>query len=467
MARAATVSKPTDNRQSIAANPTAKLVYLYETQRRLDWLHEDMAAIQQQIQALRVIGNDTRTHRYVGLSIVSAINSSLDDLATMRRVETVVNGLRYAMEDDFRRLAPAPSPGRGLPDAASGTHLGSEDLARLILDLTGMHVREAAATISAPLPQPNFTRPQNLACAVRNARLIHRWGRTADQCAASDANHSGATTPAPNGDRGNDGEGGAACLPSAMAGILGDPAGITSYTDAYAASWQSQAHLFATGQAIDNDTNRRRFVFKDGSYVDIQSHVPALKRSADSRFISTVMVGSAAIAGAFIGGPITAVAASATALAVVELTYPYDAAWQGYTIQYFKSDTEKSPWATAYFYGWQRAISIADKVKIPINEASGSPANFADDPGRFSWWSWRSGTAAALAPEAEASIVRIDSETQKLIEIMAGASSTNAGGPLSMGDQSPGTPALLAHGAAPGGARHNTAALQHIAGASV
>ena len=413
------VLTPAATRKKIAANPTALLLYLHETQHRLEWLSEDMLAIQQQVQTLQAIGNNTRTHRYVGQSIVSAISYSLDDLTVMRRIETVVNNLRNTIEGDLRQLN--AGTGHGLPDATHETHLDSSALAQLIQERTGMSVREAAATLDPALPQVCFLRPRRQASAVRNARLIYRYGDASERGVGADGlplnAHPGGYRGPQQG--GNDGNAGAGCLPSAMAGIQGDPAGIASYQDAYYASWESQARLFAAGMAIDHDMNRRRFVFKDGSQVEIQSHVPLLKHSADSRLMGAVTMGCATLAGAIVGGPVGAIVAGTAALVAVELAYPYDAAWQGYTIQYFQSNSHTSPWATGYFYGWQRSQSIADKVKIPLLAESGRPANFADDPGRFSWWKWHSGNSAVSPSQAEDRRISLDGETQRLIQIMA------------------------------------------------
>jgi len=413
----------TEVRALIQANPTAILVYLYETQRRIEWLNEDITNIQRQVDTLHAIGHDIRTHRYVGVAIISAIRSTTEDMRTMRQIEAQLNGLRGAMEADFRRLQSDPGP--GLPDAANGTHWSADELAQIVRTRTGMGVAHAAATLAAPLPQPSLIRPRRVACAIRNDRLIHRYGFDDGVCNVPDHNGNGNgnynhTPPTTSTEHANDAAPmGASCLPGAMAGIAGDPAGILSYKDAYAASWQSQARLFANGIAVDNNTNRRRFIFKDGSYVDVQAHIPVLQRSADSRFVACLVIACAATAGAIVGGPVGSGVAGIAAIAATELAYPTDAAWQGYTIQYFKNNTDKAAWASATFYGWQRAQSIADEVSLRLIDGTGRTANFADDPNRFSWWRWRSVDAAKSPARDDTPKISMNAETQKLIETMA------------------------------------------------
>ena len=199
-----------------------------------------------------------------------------------------------------------------------------------------------------------------------------------------------------------------------MAYLQGDPAGLQSYRDAYDASWETQARLFATGQAVNNDTNRRRFVFNDGSFVTIQAHVPQLGRSSDSQFAGLVLGTAVVMGGTLAAGLAGAVAGGFGAAAI---PFPNDTAWQGYTISYFDNKPNATAWATRYFYGWKAARSIAFSVRVPDSSTQGLTANFADHTSDFAWWRWSSGTAATEKPMAPEPGFSLNATTQKLIEI--------------------------------------------------
>ena len=436
-------SAPTENephilRRQIANNPNALLIYLYETQRRVEWLAEDMARLRNQISAMGPILRDPGTHRHVANALLASMESSHIDMRAMQAAGNIITSLRNAMEADYRGNFPAGNS--GIPTAASLQHLSAVQIAALLRQRTGLSVTDAAATITVPLPTPNFTRPIVVASIVRNNRLIRRYGRSDEECLLATgmqdpfALHPGPTRPPEPP--------GAGMFPGAMASTQGDPASVKSYYQAYCASWETQARLFATGQAVNNDTNRRRFVFRDGSSVLIQAHVPIALRTADSKLTGAFIKVVAVAGGGLVAGIIGAVAGG---IAAAKIPYPNDAAWQGYTIQYFERSDRPSPWATRYFYGWRQSKSMGFGVRLPQDTTPGISTNFADHTSDFSWWKWKSGAAAVAPPSLHDKPYEIDSATQKLVEAMAG----NPLDPIigGMGHQSPNPPdLLLAHG---------------------
>ena len=396
---------------AINMNPTALLIYLYNTQRQIEWLNQDTQRLQQQVSSLGTVLRGAERPRNVVETLRASMVSSQTDLEAMRTGLTTLGSLRNTLEREYRNHY--PDGGSGIPSAAEQQHLDAVSLAGMVMARTGQSVAQAAATLGAPMPQPFLTRPHQVASIMRNNRLLRRYGRsdlespqTAAECAALVPVQRPPDPPA----------GGGSCFPGAMASGQSDPAGVRSFRDAFSASWETQARLFATGQPMGNDTNRRRFVFNDGSYVTVQAHVPGLLRSADSEFTGAVLGTAAVITGTLAGGLIGAMAGGFGAAAI---PYPNDAAWQGYTIAYFDARPHATPWATRYFYGWKQAKTVGQEVRIPDHNAPGISANFADHTGDFSWWNWKSGTAATEKPAAAERSFSLDKDTQKLIEVMA------------------------------------------------
>ena len=414
-----------DLRQPISTNPATLLVFLYDAQLRIEWLAEDMERIHQQVITLRSIIADPRTHAFVGETLTAALASTAEDLAILQRFDAITRDARENLERDYRALYPQGDA--GIPLGGSTNPLPSEAVAQLLHTRTGMTTAQAADAINIPGERPVFTRPHSMPCVMRNTRLIRRYGSGVQECSLPRgedpplAGHGG-----PSDRTSNDSHSGASGFSGAMAADQDDPAGIRTYADAYAASWETQARLFATGLPVDKDTNRRRFIFKDGSYVTIQAHVPLRVRTDDSKFSEAMLVCSAGAMGGLVGGPAGAVAVGAAALTTVELSYPCDAAWQGYTIQYFQKNTVTTPWATRYFYGWKRSLNITSRVLTPIGMGPNGSSNFADYVGDFTWWKWQSGRSAKAKPLLERVDHRIEMETQRLIQMMAGATKAPA-----------------------------------------
>ena len=135
--------------------------------------------------------------------------------------------------------------------------------------------------------------------------------------------------------------------------------GINTQADAYyKASWKDHAYFFQWGVPVDGNPNLWRYDFSQGGYVTIQAHVPELTFTSESN--ATVAsafllgMGCGALAalvgmaegggvagvgglvvgvgfGALIGGSLGAVAAATSR--------PYDAAWQGYTVNYYEKSS--------------------------------------------------------------------------------------------------------------------------------
>ena len=408
------------------------LIYLYDVQSHIEWLAEDMARIRQQVATLRSIINDPRTVPFVGQTLTSALASSAEDIAELQGLDAMAREIRDRVEIHYEAFYPLG--GSGIPPQGSQNHLASGAIEQLLHDRTGLTVLAAAAAIVAPSPRPTFLRPEPMPCTVRNTRLIRRYGYGVEECLSVDGvalNNAENGQPPPPG---NSSVGGASAFPGAVANIQGDPAGVRTYTDAFYASWETQARLFATGSPVNNDINRRRFIFRDGSYVTIQAHVSARIRTDDSRFSETIVVCSVSAMGALAGGPAAAVAAGAAALATSELSYPNDAAWQGYTIHYYQPNAAVNAWATRYFYGWKRAPNISLRVRTPKTTGAGTgvegAVNFADHVSEFSWWKWKSGVAETAKQQPKLSNKRVETETQRLIELVAGMTSLGSSAPM-------------------------------------
>jgi len=410
---------PVKLRQRFSNDPTTLLIYLFDVQSRLEWLAEDMHRIGQQITSLGTIGADPQTHPVIQNVVADAIHLSNMDLANLQRVNAMNRGLREDVEVNLRSLHPLGDS--GLPPLQSLDHLASAALAQRVREITGLPVLEAAALLPDAARIPVFSRPREMPCVVRNTRLIRRYGQGVLGCAGprNDLNRSNPGQFGPSGDSGTG-------FPGAMANGQGDPEGIRNYADAYTASWETQARLFATGSLVNGNVNLRQFVFRDGSQVTIQAHTPLRVRSDDSRFSEAVVVISAGVAGAIVGGPFGAVGAGAATLTATELSYPKDAAWQGYTIQYFQSNASTNPWKTRYFYGWKRAPSISEMAHIPSGAATETAEshNFADCARDYSWWRWKEEYVDALPPLQENASERILKDTQRLVQHMVSKAST-------------------------------------------
>ncbi|MCY1740551.1 hypothetical protein [Ensifer sp. SL37] len=183
---------------------------------------------------------------------------------------------------------------------------------------------------------------------------------------------------------------GTCSLPGASADGQGVPEGVTSATDAYYQGWDTQARFFQHGKGanifdkhgeITTSQNQRRFTFSDGSYVDVKTHEPALTTSDDSNF----MVASAFFGGSFagVGGPLAA--------AIADKSRPYDAAWQGYTADYYNVDGTK--YGTQHFYGWTKSSDAFHAVSVDGEYDPSAFPNFADRPEDYSWYGWKTGDA--------------------------------------------------------------------------
>jgi hypothetical protein len=187
----------------------------------------------------------------------------------------------------------------------------------------------------------------------------------------------------------------------------GAPESIKSlnFRSAYYASWDDQARLFQNGKPLHHNQHLRRFVFSDGSHVDIQAHVPALSNSS----VSDMMVGVVGVAtltalaalGGLIGGPAGAVAMGGVGALLGPSTFAtvrkQDATWQGYTASYYSAAGASSPWGVRHFYGWQKSTQALTQAAAHDSQNLSTFCNFADSPEVSTWWKWRSGKAEPRA----------------------------------------------------------------------
>lgn len=233
------------------------------------------------------------------------------------------------------------------------------------------------------------------------AFLERTLGASSEKCAPAWRKD---TEPRPPGDGGgscgSSAPSGAAGGLGAMAAEEGPPVAIASSADGYAASWPTQARFFEYGQPISNDMNHRRYAFDDGSFVEIQAHVPIRTTTDLSALGAIALVAAGAAAGAMAGAPGMLIGGLLGLLAA-GLARPWDAAWQGYTAHYYRAQAPQSVWKTRYFYGWQHSAGPHIPVKLEGGTQPLALTNFADDPSTSTWWSWHNGEAPARAPKAD------------------------------------------------------------------
>ena len=140
-------------------------------------------------------------------------------------------------------------------------------------------------------------------------------------------------------------------------------------------SWETYARLFRHGTPIGDDFNFRKYTFaNDHSYATIQAYDPKVLFSDDSNMTLTA--------------GLTNVYAGATFASL----RPYDAAWQGYEIKFFKSN--HIPIGSYYFYGWKRSQNPFHEVSINKEHDSHKFINFADYLRDIDWYKWKSGSAS-------------------------------------------------------------------------
>ncbi len=203
-------------------------------------------------------------------------------------------------------------------------------------------------------------------------------------------------------------------------GAQGAPDGIHTYAQALMASAQTLARLFADGTLVNGDLHRRRCVFADGSRVEIQAHQPALMHSGrgGAGLAWGVVVGAlvGGLAGLVLGGPaipLMAAMGAATGAAWSCSQFPYDAAWQGYTAEFFAQGGDQRPQATRYFYGWRQSESAASALSLEGGHDPTRFYDFADNAPGFYWQRWWSGNAAPR-PVEQVYTVRQPARTQAL-----------------------------------------------------
>lgn len=180
-----------------------------------------------------------------------------------------------------------------------------------------------------------------------------------------------------------------------------------SHETGYAADWAIQSQFFYYGKPIANDTHHRRFEFDDGSWVDIQSHVPVGSYSTDSKAVRAVVVFTGT-ASAVLLGPAFGLAELLVLAFTTQLAFPYDAAWQGYTLRYYAPSnpaTPSQPWGTQYMYGWTTSFHPFDPIRMNGNTDIAEFPDFADEPVGVSWWTWRFPVGAAPRPAEEVTVV--------------------------------------------------------------
>ena len=214
------------------------------------------------------------------------------------------------------------------------------------------------------------------------------------------------------------------------------PAGINSHTDAYKkASWKDHAIFFQLGQHVEGNQHLRRYQFTNGSYVVIQAHVPKLSFTSESDAMVAsaffggmgagmlaAMMGLAEGAGACgpvgiaAGLTIGALVGGSVSAAVAAQARPHDAAWQGYTVNYYEKDTAQA-WSWYRFYGWKRSDKPITAITIDGEKDPNRFANFADQLEGITWHRWDTLRPSAERPKS--ATTEPPHATQQLVQAMA------------------------------------------------
>jgi len=350
-------------------NPTRLVVFLYLSQFRLEEIRQRTDAIRLQIATMRGLRREHRDQDGTVATLDSAIQSNERELAAMVRSRVTFSTWRDSLSDVLR-LSRTPL---GLDETCrnilrAGGYPSSAQLAQVVQQRLGISAPEAAAQLG--IASPSYGESHSI---VRAHRLIIRL-RAQSTVDPQRARPAEMWQPW-RGDRrdGSGPSGGCSGLPGAMAYTVEYPDSVQSVNDAYAASWETQARLFATGIPMASNVNRKRTLFSDGSYVDIQSHEPGLTYTDDSNALATTLL------------LYTGIVPGAVYLAA----RPFDAAWNGYTAYYYNADNSATPWKTAEFYGWARSdLPVSGVSATGITDPSHFE-NFAEQPQNYSWWGWK------------------------------------------------------------------------------
>ena len=397
----------------IAQDGTAMLIYLYDYQRRLDWLASDMATLSHQVAALQGIQAQPGTIGRVRAAIESSVANSQANLQAMTDLQRESLTFHGQIAANLHTLGFLPPEG-----APNWANVSATDIGRRIVERTGGPIQAAVNALPAEFPMPPFQRPPHMPVIVRNNRLIRRYGGQSDCPDADSPALVGATAVSGTCNIGP---------PGASAEPLGFPDGLQSAESTYYASWATQARLFSVAIPIKGDLNHRRWTFRDGSYVEFQASRAQLTVSDDSKASAAGLIIGNALAGAIVAGPVGAVVAAAAAGAAYRLTRPDDAAWQGYSVQYFQSKpAAKGPWGTANFYGWKRAPTITQAVQFHGNGDPKMFPHFADQPQGITWWRLQRKDFRAAAPALETPAAGWTRDIHQLINAMGGFSPSPA-----------------------------------------
>ena len=401
--------------ERIRKDTNASLLYAYTYRLRMGWLREDLATMQQQMRELIAIQEfptaSIRMQNMADSAGEATINFMSNSRLLLQRADASFPSIIASLHDNGFEFPPDVCPTTG-PTAAQ--------LARIICDRTGMSLVEAAENIGPEFPKPDLIRPKRFAVVTRNQRIIERYGRPgfvqpgpelpndAPQC---DPTQSREAQPRSTWFTG---------LPQVQASPIAFPDSLTNCAETYAASWENQARLFSVAVPIKGDLNHRQWVFKDGSAVEFQVHPTVRTYSDDSRLMGAALVAGSAIASALVAGPFGAIAGAVASATAVGLARPYDAAWQAYSVRYFKNDSpDDTPWASANFYGWKRSSNVNQAVQLEGASNLSKVLPFADQPEKYSWW--RGGTSAptAAAPLLERPAAQWAESVNQLINAMS------------------------------------------------
>ena len=135
-----------------------------------------------------------------------------------------------------------------------------------------------------------------------------------------------------------------------QSGVL--PASINNHQQAYYyGDWATQALLFAHGTDIQGNGHHRRYTFSNGSYVEVQAHVPQVQHGRS-------------------------------------LDYP----WQGYTARFYGSRTE-GLWGVLHFYGEVRTGQA--RPAAGSHPTPDGTCNMADAPKHYVWRAWHADRSVA------------------------------------------------------------------------
>jgi len=387
---------PAERAASIYATPLNLLLYLYEAQLRLAWLQGTIDTLQQQGESLQTLASASGTPAMVADLARGAIESGTDERNQLVAAGMPLQHFRDDLERAYRNRFPAETLGPTDVGGGSTDRFKAVQVASLIARQAGMPAQFAAFNLPPGLPRVTLFRLAHHASVLRNSRLLRRFGSPTQAADASNLE--------PESDF--------------------ETRRLRTYQAAYRASWTTQSKLFENGFLVRGNTNLRRWIFRDRSYVEIQAHLPALTRSDDSQFSRVSAVSAVAATGCVLAGAIGAGVGLAKSLASIDTLYPEDAAWQGYTIRYFQNEHSTQPWATRYFYGWKRSHSVAHQIQIQGSSDAQNFSNFADAPERYTWWKWAEHNADVAPYQRASSTTSIATAAQKLMESLAGNQAT-------------------------------------------